>query len=246
MELRRRLKVISRTKHLPEQERGRINQRALTRLITNPNFKAAFKEKSRKETNEVAVQLVVDGSGSMDRNLHATRLAAASMAESLKDMGIPFEVIGFEAVDNHMMAQQFGDKPCVGRRTKIFRMKIFKSFNAARLDGLAAMRAEGWTPLNEAVRYAAKRLAMRREKRKIMIVFSDGCCDLSGDCGRDILDKDLMESVEKAKALRLEVIGFGIKSRAVEKYFPENVFINDISELCGEALKKLGDLLTRK
>jgi cobalamin biosynthesis protein CobT len=96
LELDRILVAKENRRVLMEQERGILNRKALTRLAVDKNYRTPFKIRVREETRKVAIQLVIDMSGSMEGSKIITaKLLAATFAEALTSLDIDFEVGGF-------------------------------------------------------------------------------------------------------------------------------------------------------
>ncbi len=100
-------------------------------------------------------------------------------------------------------------------------------------DGLLKENIDG-----EAVKWAYKRLINRKEKKKILIVISDGApvddSTLSNN-PPDILDnhlKEIVNNIENDKSIKLVAIGIG---HDVSKYY-KNAFIIDNVENLGDII----------
>lgn len=97
----------------------------------------------------------------------------------------------------------------------------------------------------EAVMWAAERLRRHPEKRKVLLVVSDGApvddATLAANNG-DILHRHLKEviaAIRHASDIRLGAIGLG---HDVSMYYSEGIVITSTDELTGRVLPFLADL----
>lgn len=240
--------------------RGKLHTAALSRLTFGRDD--VFRRKNESTSKDVAVELVVDQSGSMGggRSGSGTKIqnaayAAYAFSAVLDRLNIAHEVVAFTTKDmpsdavHRAMAEQVKMGCRYGRLEAIW-MPIIKPFNERltveskrRFAYLAQGPGMAENVDGESVQMAAQRLAMRRETRKILMVFSDGHPACSGDF--DQLNSHLRQVVKEITKRKIDVIGIGIQSSAVTSFYPKNVVINDVSELPGECMKQLKALLTR-
>jgi cobaltochelatase CobT len=247
-ELERTLKVQENARWRNDRERGSIDARALGRLASNPAFRTPFKEYSKTQTNNVAVQLLIDQSGSMYGKIDTAKMAAIAMGEAMKELNIPFEITGFYSEGYGPMARQsgtLGDLDRFNRTVERLKLNVFKNFKCSRLDGIEKIYVGVQNCDGESLRWAASRLVDQKQKRKILIVFSDGMPN-TGDGDHRVLNNDLKKSVEQIKKSGVEVIGIGIETEAVRTFYPEYVVLNDVKDLPKQAMNKLAGLLIRK
>ena len=86
---------------------------------------------------------------------------------------------------------------------------------------------------------AYDRLSARPEKRKVMMVLSDGWPAADG-YGHE---QHLLEVCRDIEASDVELVGIGIQSDAVERFYSKHVVVNDIKDLEGEVMNQLSKLL---
>jgi len=248
--LERQLKVKENVKWRGERERGMIDVRGLPRMLTDKNFRRPFKEQTKTETNNVAVQILVDLSGSMaGPKTELTKQACVAMAEALSKLEIAFEVCGFHSQYEprlHAEAEAAGVTKHAGSRFNRFAeklvMQIFKSFDSNNLSGIEKLDNGHNNPDGEAVKWAADRLAMQKQKRKILIVMSDGS-PATGDSDRHVLNADLKTTVAKVIKSGIEVVAFGITTDSPKHFYPDYVLINKLEELPAQTMGKLARLI---
>ncbi len=231
----------------PGHRSGKLFAPALYKLVTGDE--RVFRRREEAMSKDVAVSLVVDCSGSMTGDNKAPTAATASYAlcEVLTRMGIKNEVIGFTTTSYEPILRSSTEE--YSREEAIY-MPIFKAFNdkfdmTARLR-MVKMFENHWMADNvdgESLNYAAQRLMAQNTKRKIMIVLSDGYPAAYGN-NRDLC-KHLKATVEDLSK-RISIVGIGIKSNAVEDYYPKSVVLNKVEELPTTVVRELQKFLTPK
>lgn len=245
-QLERVLKVKENARWRTEREQGKVNARALSALAVNGGYRQIFKEFTKTETNNVAVEILVDLSGSMCYRIETAKMAAIAMSEALKELDIKFEVTGFTSVGDpgvraktaELSGAERGRFNRFGERLELF---VFKDWNSANLSGIERMTAMDNNPDGECVKWAANRLALRKEKRKILLVLSDGQPAADGDTR--ILQADLKQKVEEIQKSGIECVGIGIETDAVKDYYKDFVVINNIGNLPKETMTKLSKII---
>jgi cobaltochelatase CobT len=212
--LEQALRAIVRCRKKPYLRHGRIDKNRLV-AITKGLSKEVFYRKSRGEELDVAVEIVIDESGSMDCTYEDVRLVAIAVGESLAQIGIPFEITGTTTqrgggYGGHQIEAVGGEEnftrynPIVYKHYKTFgeqwgtvRQRIVNSsHHQNNVDG-------------EAVEYAAYRLAQRKEARRIIFSLSDGepCAGQGND---DEMAANLIRVCKRVRKSGIEVYGFGV------------------------------------
>lgn len=226
------------------QRKGKICGSSLSRLLIKDDrvFKRRLVESNSKD---IAVSLVIDCSGSMSGD--KTKLAAESayaLSKVLTNIGISHEMLGFTTLccSNYDCEHYARIEPLY--------IPIFKTFTEGlthkvrdRLAYLLSKMPQRNNVDGESIQIAADRLMARPEKRKIMIVLSDGYPAAIGDDA--ILVGHLEDTVIDLQK-KIEVVGIGIKSSAVKQFYKNHVVINDIGELPNTVIKELRRFLVPK
>jgi cobaltochelatase CobT len=247
VELDRMLNVKENARVLLDRHRGMLAPQRLTQLIVNPNFQTPFKEKTKSDTRNLAISIVIDLSGSMldYGKIKLAKDTAIVIAESLKTLGFEFEIGGFTTTDANLRCTKDDH---LFNRFEGLQHFIFKSFDSTELKPLQKINNLQLFMMNncdgESIRFFAKRLSMRNKKRKILFVLSDGypACARSD---KKILNEDLRKAVRDISKHGIETVGIGILSDSVRKFYPNNVVVGKIDDLPKEAMKKLKDILLR-
>lgn len=246
--LERVLLVKENRKMRPERERGMLNNRTLHTMIIDPNYRTPFREFTKMDTTNVAVSLVIDCSGSMQGNkIEVARQTGLALGESLKNLGITFEIVGFNTNDHIGMAA--GASRLSAEETARFNRfgtglnhMIFKSFESNSLSGICRAASGGCNADGESITWAAKRLAERPEKRKIMLVLSDGQPSYGG-ANSEVLKGDLKRVINMLPKAGIEPIGIGICTDDPKLFYKDYVVVSDIKKLATSVMGKLARML---
>lgn len=230
---------------------GRLHAANLSRLALNDN--RVFSRKHESNSKDVAVELVVDASGSMGGSkIHTACQSAYALSAVLERLGIKHEVICFTTKDigtSHaeMYKQQMEHGIRFSRAEGLY-MPILKSYDERHTTNVK--ERFGWLPHanilrsnvdGECVEIAARRLIARREEGKIMIVLSDGYPAAAGSRGD--LEKHLVRVVKDVERTNIKVVGIGIESDAVKRFYPKSIVLNSVDELPAAVIKELRHLL---
>lgn len=253
-DIERMMAAQSRVMTYPGQRRGRLHAPNLYRLTTGDD--RVFFRKDESQSKDTAVMLLIDNSGSMHGSKIKTAMTAGyALSSTLERVNIPNEVIGFTTGSDYRlpasiksaMEEEMARSGIRWSRTIPLMMPIFKEFderiNAEVKKRIAYVQRaqEGlWGNVDgECLEYAAARLLKRREKRKVMIVLSDGQPVEAHNAGPHL--KMVVQDLIK---IGIEPIGIGIESNAVERFYPKHVVLRNAAELPGQIMKQLRELLT--
>lgn len=231
---------------------GRLHAANLSRLAAGDD--RVFRRKHESTSKDVAVSLVIDASGSMSGSkIHLATQSAYALSQVLERIGIRHEVICFttghysETSGREVFDRLKGKRTGYSRVEPLY-MPVIKSFEERMTSGVK--ERFGWLPNSnilrnnvdgECVEIAARRLKLRREAGKVMIVLSDGLPCAYGN-GSD-LDKHLTQAVKDITKSGVNVVGIGIMDSSVQRYYPKNLVINDVQELPTRVIKELRHLL---
>jgi cobalamin biosynthesis protein CobT len=233
-QVRRHIQTMTRSKPLFERKTGKIHNANLYRVAV-PNVIGDWNQKIFKKKQDVldidtCISILVDWSGSMSNSYKkptAVRAAQRLVKTFDKALHIPVEVISFSVPWGtnfiHAVIKRFDE-----RVTDVQIAQRFTEF-----DDLTGGNADA-----EAVLYTAKRLASRKEKRKILIVLSDGepTDSVDGSAGYGL--KQVTDSIRKRG--QIELYGIGIMDDGVKGFYGKNAsVIKDVNQLNTELLRIL-------
>ncbi|WP_025674184.1 VWA domain-containing protein [Salinivibrio socompensis] len=186
-----------------------------------------FIQRQPRIAPNAAVHLLVDISGSMGKPIgegnrkyfHVANEAALALAMALE--GIPGVV---PAVSYFPGIHQEVSIALLPRQSVRHRAACFDQ------------KPRGCTPMAQAMWFAANSLLAQKQKRKLMIVLTDGDPD-DWAATHDIVDR--------CRRSGFELLGIGIQTRSVEKFFPQSIVINDVKDLKRELFEVTQQLLVQ-
>ncbi len=258
--LQRRLMAQQNRSWEFDREEGILDPARLTRVVTDPMQPLSFKTEKDTDFRDTVVTLLIDNSGSMrGRPITVAATCADILARTLERCGVKVEILGFttrawKGGQSREAWLQAG-KPAAPGRLNDLRHIIYKAADApwrrARRN-LGLMMREGLLKENidgEALDWAHKRLLVRSEQRKILMMISDGApvddSTLSVNTG-NFLERHLrfvIDEIENRSPVELIAIGIG---HDVTRYYKRAVTIVDAEELAGAMTEKLAELFDEK
>ncbi|MBI6487384.1 VWA domain-containing protein [Proteus mirabilis] len=184
-----------------------------------------FIQRQPRIAPNAAVHLLVDISGSMGKPIgegnrkyfHVANEAALALVMALEGIpGVVPAVSYFPGIHQEVSIALL-PKQSVRHRAACFDQK-----------------PRGCTPMAQAMWFAANSLLAQKQKRKLMIVLTDGDPD-DWAATHDIVDR--------CRRSGFELLGIGIQTRSVEKFFPQSIVINDVKDLKRELFEVTQQLL---
>ena len=184
-----------------------------------------FIQRQPRIAPNAAVHLLVDISGSMGKPIgegnrkyfHVANEAALALAMALEGIpGVVPAVSYFPGIHQEVSIALL-PKQSVRHRAACFDQK-----------------PRGCTPMAQAMWFAANSLLAQKQKRKLMIVLTDGDPD-DWAATHDIVDR--------CRRSGFELLGIGIQTRSVEKFFPRSIVINDVKDLKRELFEVTQQLI---
>lgn len=220
--IQRYLQVITRDKYRFGLKKGKLQNSNLYRVVLKgckEYSKRVFKKREENKCLDVAVLLLNDASGSMgDSKLVNTVDATWQIADTLQSLHVPTEIAFFSELsssDNRYMV------------VKNFNKNI--NVEDYREGCIYASQHMANNADPDSVLVAYHRLLKRPEKRKLLIVLSDGqpVCFRPGDVFN--FHKLIVDKIEKEK--KVEIYGIGIESDAVKYFYSKYCVLRNSSEL---------------
>ena len=259
MTLKLKRKLLSKRDFFLEfdSSRGILDRKKLTRLVTNPLSDDVWVSSKNHQYQDTCLTILLDNSGSMrGQPIVMAALACEIIAEILEKFSVKTEIIGFTTSDwkggrARKLWESSGRPKNPGRLNEL-RHVIYKHFNQKfkkAKTNLGLMLKEGVLKENidgEALLFARSRLMQLSEKRKILLVISDGTpVDDSTNSANDndILTEHLHHVIKKIEKLgRVEIVGIGI-GHSTEDFYRNSTAIKSPEELGDVMIEKVVDLL---
>jgi len=206
------------------EEEGTIDGRRLAQLISSPSERRLFRKEQFLPQADCLVSFLVDCSGSMKTHAESVAVLLDIVLRALDQAGIKTELLGFTTgawnggrVRHDWMRARSPANP--GRLNELVHM-VFKdgdtSWRRARPDIAALLKADLYREGvdGEAVDWACKRMLARPERRRILLVVSDGCpMDTATNLANDefYLAQHLKQVVARREAQgAIEICGLGL------------------------------------
>lgn len=208
------------------QEEGYLDAAQINRIVTAPSYRAVFKQEHAKPHSDCVVSFLIDNSGSMKEHIQPIAAFIEVLCRALALADIKSEVLGFttrswQGGASFKTWRRAGGIPNPGRLAELEHI-IYKDADTdirrAR-SALAAMLKPSIfkeSVNGEALLWATERLMVRPEKRRILIVLSDGCPMETATVQNnpdDFLDTHLAmvaTLLEKHPNISLFGLGFGL------------------------------------
>ena len=219
-------------------KKGKLDQSRLSRICFNaPGFnERIFKNKIDNKTLDAAISVLVDMSGSMGGDKAFYALASTLLVnEVCSTLNIPVEIVGFTD------AAVYASEPVPA-------MFVYKNFSDLKIseDNLKDYFATSsnfmiGNPDGENILWAYDRLKTRKEKKKLLIVMSDGS-PAASKCSRGLEEftHKVIKEIEASK--HVDIYGLGLCSHSVTEYYKAHSVVKEPSEIPS----KLIELIERK
>ncbi len=259
MSLKLKRKLLSKKNSLLEVDssRGILDRKKLVRLVTNPLSEDIWITSKSHEYQDTCLTILLDNSGSMRGNpIVVAALACEIIAEILEKFSVKTEIIGFTTADwkggrARKLWERSGRMHNPGRLNEL-RHIIYKHFNQSLKKSkinLGLMLKEGILKENidgEALLFARSRLMQQNEKRKILMVISDGTPVDDSTVSvndSDILSDHLRQVIRKtSQKANVEIVGIGI-GHSTDDFYRNSLTIKSLEELGDGMIEKLAELL---
>ena len=220
--LRIKLQTRSKGRYEYGKKKGSLHAGSLHRLLQGDTDIAerVFRKHVVSDVTDTAVCLLVDCSGSMSgKKFEMACAGAGALAECLKPLNIAYTTLGFTNTEDkeEPIVWVFND---FGERLPM--PELIKRFDAAA--GCLWQNSDG-----DALAYAQHVLKQRKEKRKVLIVLSDG-----SPYGRDWagnIESYTRDVVKRIESSGVDVYGIGIQDENVKLYYTNNVVVTKLDNL---------------
>jgi cobaltochelatase CobT len=241
-------------------EEGMLDSSKLSRVIIDPFHSLSYKMEKETKFKDTIVTLLIDNSGSMrGRPISVAAICADILSRTLERCSVKVEVLGFTTKNwkggKSREKWNLENKPENPGRLNDLRHIIYKSADKPwrqSKKNIGLMLKEGLLKENidgEALLWAFKRLSLRKEERKILMIISDGApvddSTLSVNSG-DYLEKHLKQTVkwiEENSSIEILAVGIG---HDVTRYYKKAIKISDVQELGDVMINQLTKLFSEK
>lgn len=258
--LQRRLMAQQQRSWDFDLEEGLLDAARLARIVANPTHSLSYKWEKETEFRDTVVSLLIDNSGSMrGRPITVAAISADILARTLERCGVKVEVLGFttrawKGGKSREKWMSEGKIPNPGRLNDL-RHVVYKPASVPwrrAKNNMGLMLKEGLLKENidgESLLWAYKRLMMRPEERKILMVISDGApvddSTLSSNPGSYLEAhlREVIEWMETRTPVQLTAIGIG---HDVTRYYRNAVTLSNPEDLGGTILQNLADMFDAK
>ncbi len=235
---------------------GALDARRLSRLIVSPGEGRVFRQEIEKEEDQAAVCFLVDVSGSMrpERRIMAA-LTLDLILQTLDQCGITSEALAYTTRFFHPnpLVEQWRRRgsPSSPGRLNAVRHIVLKSrkqrWKSAR-ESLAILMKDNFGCENidgEALDWAARRLAGMPERRKLLVVLSDGepfdeATELAN--GPLYLEDHLRQVIKALEGSGIGLSGIGYGSQ-VARFYRNSLAVSRSQDLPARVFERIGELL---
>ncbi len=241
-------------------EEGMLDTSKLPRIIIDPFHPLSYKNEKETDFKDTVVSLLIDNSGSMrGKPISVAAICADILSRTLERCSVKVEVLGFTTKNwkggKSREKWNLNNKPVNPGRLNDLRHIVYKSADKPwrqTKKNLGLMLKEGLLKENidgEALLWAFKRIAKRKEERKILMVISDGApvddSTLSVNSG-DYLEKHLKQTVKWIEEnSNIEILAVGI-GHDVTRYYKKAIKIADVQELGDVMINQLTSLFSEE
>ena len=243
-----------------DQDEGYFDSSRFSQFIANSKNSNIFKLENENTEKNTVVSLLLDNSGSMrGKPIVTSAMTAEIITKTLEKCRVNVEILGFTTREwkggkSKKLWEKKNKDSNPGRLNDLLHI-VYKDadtpWNQTKLnlglvlkDGLLKENIDG-----EALIWASNRLKKRNEKKKILIVISDGApvddATLSSN-NSYILDnhlKEVVSEIEKKREIDIIAIGIG---HDVSKYYSRAFTIDDVEKLGEIIIDNLTKILKEK
>jgi hypothetical protein len=237
-QVRKLIQIRSKAQMQYGVKKGKLDQSRLSRICFNaPGFnERVFKNKIENKILDAAITVLVDMSGSMSGSKAQYALASTLLVnEVCSTLNIPIEILGFS--DGYGAGLELAPV-----------MFVYKNFSDLKIDkerikGCFSMSSPFMfgNPDGENILWAHDRLVKRREKKKLLIVMSDGSPAASKpSTALSGFTLKVIQEIEASK--HVDIYGLGLCSNSVEYFYKSHSVVYNPKDIPS----KLLELIERK
>ncbi|MGI9606097.1 MAG: cobaltochelatase CobT-related protein [Acidimicrobiales bacterium] len=222
------------------EEEGVLDAHRLPQIVANPANRAVFRQIRYRPVAPAVVSFLVDNSGSMKRQRYeAMTVLVDTIARALDLAGASSEILGFttrswNGGESLREWRRVGEPEAPGRLAETDHI-VYKdadtSWKRSRLGIAAMMKTQHYRESvdGEAIAWAYRRLRVRPEPRKLLVVLSDGApmeAATMNANGETFLESHLRNVVHRIERERVVEIGAIAIDQPVDVFFSRSVAID--------------------
>jgi len=237
-QIRKLIQIRAKVQRQYGVKKGKLDQSRLSRICFNaPGFnERVFKNKIDNKVLDAAITVLVDMSGSMQGDKVYYALASTLLVnEVCSTLNIPVEIVGFtDGYDSRSDIQpvMFVYKNFSDLKVNDDQLKEYFACSSSYMNG---------NPDGENILWVHNRLVKRKEKKKLLIVMSDGSpAATKRYSGLHTFTEKVIKEIEVSKTV--DIYGLGLASNAVQHYYKSNSVVHTPTQIPS----KLLELIERK
>ncbi len=222
------------------EDEGVLDGARLGQVIANPMNHSVFRQERFRPVAPAVVSFLIDNSGSMKRQRHETvTVLVDTLARALDLAGATSEILGFttnawnggEPLREWRRAGQPATPGRLAETSHIVYKDADTPWKRSRLSMAAMMKTQHFREGidGEAIVWAYRRLLLRPEPRKILIVFSDGApmdaATLNAN-GEGYLETHLRRVAQHIERQQLVQLGAVTIDQSVDMVFNKSVHMD--------------------
>nr|WP_019367219.1 VWA domain-containing protein [Pseudomonas luteola] len=214
-----------RNGYTPGRHGRHLDTNRLYRLVSGDT--RIFRRSAERKHPDTAVHLLVDMSSSMDKLMPS----GEHVYEVARDAAMAL-ALGLEKINGVNPAVTFF---CKNSRQPVWSV-VKHGQKVSRNAGRFSFSPDGGTPMTEAIWYSAFELSKTRERRKMVLVVTDGEPNNVGTC---------QHVVQLCQRSGIEMIGIGVgKGAKVAGLFASSIQIESVNDLKHTLFQLMSDALT--
>jgi cobalamin biosynthesis protein CobT len=237
-----------------EQDHGALSPKTLHRLCLDKPRLNVFRTRGVVQGRSTAVCIVLDASGSMTmQKMEVARSSLRVLLEALDDLRTPTEAFTFTTGDRFtaqdVLKQTGEDLGAIHQRFSRLanlRIGLIKRYDEpvkTALRRLPRIQGTGLTPLGEAMQIGAKRIIVRPELRRIMLVLTDGRAGCEApDASAHVHAQEVAKRITQTG---IELVGVGIKDDSLRAVIEDTIVVQELQDLPAQLCKLLGRTLRK-
>ena len=198
------------------RESGQVDIPKAIQVVATDSGRNDVFQQEEPETKSEAWAIVIDSSKSLETFAREVREIGVCLAEVAKDL-----------IPNH------NAWACYSFNENLYIVKDFSEIYGMRTKSrIGGLESGLKTYLPDALRLAAARLKNAQAEVKVILVASDGF-----PLGYEGIDEELVETIQQLDRAGIVLIGMGVGSSSIKKFFRSNCQINSPFDLMRQFVK---------